>query len=43
MNGAEVFNGLVNGKAAISLTTGIYVARLIDQKGNVFSTKFSVN
>jgi hypothetical protein len=43
MNGTEVYNGLINGKAAISLTTGIYVARLIDQKGNVFSTKFSVN
>jgi hypothetical protein len=43
MNGAEVYNGLINGKTAISLTAGIYVARLIDQKGNVFSTKFSVN
>ena len=43
MNGAEVYNGLINGKATISLTAGIYVARLIDQKGNVFSAKFSVN
>ena len=43
MNGAEVFNGLINGKATISLTGGIYVARLIDLNGNIFSTKFSVN
>jgi hypothetical protein len=43
MNGAEVFNGLTNGKTSISLTGGIYVARLINQNGNIFSTKFSVN
>jgi hypothetical protein len=43
MNGAEVFNGLTNGKTTISLTGGVYVARLIDQNGNIFSTKFSVN
>jgi hypothetical protein len=43
MNGAEVFNGLTNGKTSISLTGGIYVARLIDQNGTIFSTKFSVN
>ncbi|MFM7596218.1 MAG: T9SS type A sorting domain-containing protein [Flavobacteriales bacterium] len=43
MNGAQVFNGITQGKSFITLSGGMYVARLVDAKGNIFSTKFSVN